>query len=172
MAEIRRIIVDRIQECSKLTPVHANDVEIGIYNWTIGYAKEHNIMRSWSDKTFKNCYTNKARSVVLNIDGASYVANTRLGERLLNEEFKPYDLACMPSENVCPEAWQKYVEALAVKEEKALKPQIVAKTNRFWCGKCKKNECSFYEMQIRSGDEATTIFVFCLNCGNKWRING
>ena len=170
MADTRHAVIYQITERSKLTLPQAKDLEVGIYNWTIQYAKQHNIIRSWSDKTFKNCYTNKARSMVLNVDAESYVANTRLYDRIDTEEFKPYELASMCAENVCPEAWQKYVEAIAVKEEKALKPQIVAKTTRFRCSKCKKNECSFYEMQIRSGDEATTIFVFCLNCGNRWRI--
>ena len=146
-------------------------MELGIYNWTINYSKQHNIVRSWGDKTFASCYVNKARNIVHNLDGESYVGNKRLLERLANEEFKPHELANMPPENVCPEAWQRDIEAIAVKEEKALKPQMVAKTNRFRCSKCRKNECSFYEMQIRSGDEATTIFLFCLNCGNKWRIN-
>ena len=37
------------------------------------------------------------------------------------------------------------------------------------CGKCKKNECTFYQLQTRGADEATTTFVQCVNCGHKWK---
>ena len=37
------------------------------------------------------------------------------------------------------------------------------------CGKCKKRETSFYELQTRSADEPMTTFITCLNCGHRWR---
>lgn len=40
----------------------------------------------------------------------------------------------------------------------------------FTCAKCKSKNIMSAEKQIRSADEPATIFLTCLNCGNKWRI--
>lgn len=155
-----------------IPPQAAQELEVGVYNWTIRYAKAHNVTRSWGEHLFGKLYTEKARQVLSNLDGKSYVANTRLVERLQNGEFEAASLAFMPPDRLFPELWKDSVEALSMREEKALKPKVVPKTDRFHCRMCKQNECSFYEMQIRSGDEASTLFILCLNCGHKWRING
>ena len=42
-------------------------------------------------------------------------------------------------------------------------------TSEFKCRKCKKRECSYYQLQTRSADEPMTTFVTCLNCGNNWK---
>jgi DNA-directed RNA polymerase subunit M/transcription elongation factor TFIIS len=39
-----------------------------------------------------------------------------------------------------------------------------AMTNQFKCGRCKKNECSHHELQLRSCDEPATQFITCINC--------
>ena len=39
------------------------------------------------------------------------------------------------------------------------------------CGKCKKNNCTFFEMQTRSADEPMTVFVTCNECGNRYDKN-
>ena len=36
-------------------------------------------------------------------------------------------------------------------------------TSDFKCGKCKSNECTYYQMQTRSADEPMTTFVNCMN---------
>lgn len=42
-------------------------------------------------------------------------------------------------------------------------------TDMFICRKCKKRECSYYELQLRSADEPMTKFIKCCNCGFEWR---
>ncbi|CAF4219439.1 unnamed protein product, partial [Adineta steineri] len=37
------------------------------------------------------------------------------------------------------------------------------------CEQCKKNNCSYSELQTLSGDEPMTLFVLCRNCGHRWR---
>jgi DNA-directed RNA polymerase subunit M/transcription elongation factor TFIIS len=39
----------------------------------------------------------------------------------------------------------------------------------FQCRKCKGTKTSHYSMQTRSSDEPMTVFVCCLQCGNRWR---
>lgn len=40
----------------------------------------------------------------------------------------------------------------------------------FKCGKCGSEETTYFERQTRSLDEAASIFVTCVSCGNRWRI--
>jgi DNA-directed RNA polymerase I subunit RPA12 len=37
------------------------------------------------------------------------------------------------------------------------------------CGKCGSDDARYYELQLRSADEGSTIFYTCQQCGNKWR---
>jgi len=43
-------------------------------------------------------------------------------------------------------------------------------TGMFRCGKCKKNNCTYFQMQTRSADEPMTTFVSCLECGKRWKF--
>ena len=37
------------------------------------------------------------------------------------------------------------------------------------CYKCGSNKTYSYTKQTRSGDEATTVFAVCTQCGDKWK---
>ncbi|KAG2424883.1 hypothetical protein HXX76_014041 [Chlamydomonas incerta] len=156
----------------ELDAAWAREIEVGIFNWAIGFAKSRNVTRNWADPIFRRLYSEMARHVHLNLHPDSYVGNARLVERLRSREFRPAALASLEPERMFPEVWKESRQALALSEEKELNPKVVPKTDRFKCRMCKKNECSFYELQIRSGDEASTLFIQCLVCGYSWRING
>ena len=42
-------------------------------------------------------------------------------------------------------------------------------SNTFTCGKCKENKTRYTQVQTRSADEPMTIFITCVNCGNRWK---
>ena len=153
-----------------LTEIFADDLEKGIYNWCLMFSQEHDIPKSWNDKSFINLYENKARSILSNLDCDSYIKNARLLNRVMDNEFKPHDLPFMDVSNIFPERWASILDKRMKQEENFHNSKQIAKTDLFKCGKCKKRECSYYELQVRSADESSTIFVSCLNCGNRWRI--
>jgi len=44
------------------------------------------------------------------------------------------------------------------------------KTEMLKCGKCKKKDCTYNQLQTRSADEPMTTFVLCNACGNRWKF--
>lgn len=44
------------------------------------------------------------------------------------------------------------------------------KTDLLKCGKCKKRNCTYNQLQTRSADEPMTTFVMCNSCGNRWKF--
>ena len=167
---VREKLLKLIKQKTSLDDVSAKDFEIGIYNWCIKHADEHKITKSWQNTKFSMLYLEKARSSLSNIDSASYIANDRLSKRLEEKEFLPHDIPFMKPENVFPERWKNTIEAYLKKYENAYENKAVAMTDMFMCGKCKKRECTYYEMFSRSADEPAVIHIRCINCGNSWKI--
>lgn len=45
-------------------------------------------------------------------------------------------------------------------------------TTNMLCDKCgTEQEVRYYEQQLRSADEGTTVFYTCTACGNRWNTN-
>lgn len=168
--EARDNIVNLIKEKTGLEHLYAKDLEIGVYNWCIKYAEDHQIIKSWDNSKFRSLYLEKARSTLSNINKNSYVGNDRLLKRLIEHEFHPHEIPFMKPENVFPERWKTTIDAYMKKYENAYENKTVAMTDMFTCGKCKKKECTYYEIFSRSADEPGVIHVRCINCGNSWKI--
>lgn len=149
--------------------LEAQDLEIGVYNYTIDYASANNLPLNWYSELFQEVYFAKARSVTANLDEHGYVNNTTLLTRLKEREFLPHELPAMSSVQVFPEAWKTIIDREMLKKKVAYEVTQVAMTDQIKCGKCKKNKISYYELQTRSADEPITTFYSCLVCGNKWK---
>lgn len=164
MSAVRQSVVTEL--CKIVSPSKANEIELGIYNWAITFARSHNMNRTWSNLNFKNCYIQRAFAIACNVNPNAYVNNTYISNRL-----DKVDISNFTPHQLFPEAWSAHFECLKVKEEKALNKDKLPTTDRFTCPKCKGNECVYHIMQIRSGDEGSTIFVSCNKCMHNWRIN-
>ena len=77
----------------------------------------------------------------------------------------------MTPDQIFPERWEELKKNKSIKDEDLKNAKKKAMTDQYKCGKCKKNECSFEEIQTRSADEPSTLFFTCLNCGHRWSIN-
>lgn len=169
-SEIRDRVVSLLKAKSELEDLYAKDIEIGIYNWTLQYADSIRVTRNWKVQRFVNIYLDKARSVISNIDPNSYLNNSRLVTRLKEHEFLPHELPFMTPDSVFPEKWKQIMDERVKKELNVFDEKPQSMTNQFKCGKCKKRECIYQELQLRSADEPMTLFITCLNCGNRWKI--
>ena len=141
-----------------------NNIEKGVYNWSILLAEEKCIYKQWDNKSFSNIYFNKALDTYANLN-----RNKQLCNKILNLEIKPYKLAFMKPYEVDPENWKDTLDAYHKIEKNLYEKRKDNVVGIYKCGKCKKNECTFYQLQTRGADEATTTFIECVNCGNKWK---
>lgn len=157
-----------LRENAALCTEAVDDIERGIFNWSLEYASVHGIVRKWSNSRFRAIYRSKARSVTANMVGNGYVGNTRLKNRLEEREFPPQALAYMRPENMYPEVWKQVLDTKLKRDQFFEKPE--AMTDQFRCGRCKKRECVYQELQLRSSDEPMSLFITCLNCGHRWRL--
>ena len=46
------------------------------------------------------------------------------------------------------------------------------KTNLLTCGRCKKSDVLYNQLQTRSADEPMTTFCVCEHCGHRWKVSG
>ena len=164
---VRRVIA---AHCDFFTKEQQEDFERGIFNCTIEDAKRRHYIRCvWENPEFQTLYGIVARRSISNMDGKSYVGNTRLLERLRDGEFMPHDIAFMTYSDLYPEKWGTMIEMAIKREAKMLEVDKSMATDMFRCSRCGKRQCTYYEMQTRSADEPMTQFIRCLNCGKQWR---
>ena len=145
------------------------NLEKGIFNYTIQVAKQKNIVRKWDNDTFVLIYTDKFRSILFNLKKKSTVRNKELLKKLKDGKFKAHELAFMSHQELFPEKWKSLIEEKIKRDQNEGKVDLSAATDEFYCFRCKKRKCSYYQMQTRSADEPMTTFVTCLLCGNNWR---
>lgn len=98
--------------------------------------------------------------------------NPALRTSFLNGIIKADELARMTHEQMASDELKKQNEAY--EKENLLDHQVAVnqgtETDMFTCGKCKKKRCTYTQLQTRSSDEPMTTFVFCMECGNRWKF--
>ena len=146
----------------------STEIEKGIYNKTIKFADEKNIIKKWDDPIFSSMYKQFGIEIYSNLKSDSYVENKRLMERLIDGEFKPYELSIMKPEYMFPEHWKPLLDEKSKRDRLLYEINKEIATDIYVCGRCKKRQCSYYQLQTRSADEPMTTFVTCLNCGKRW----
>lgn len=157
-------------EKTALPEYTASQVERGVFNWSIAWADKKGVAKTWKNDGFASIYMSKARSLAFNMDPQSPVGNKNLVSRILEGELNPRDLAFMTPAQIFPEQWKRVIDEKIERDEYIYNEKPAAMTNQFKCGKCKNRECIYQERQMRSCDEPMSIFVYCLRCGNRWRI--
>tara|TARA_B110000259_G_scaffold184650_1_gene232119 strand:+ start:1153 stop:1671 length:519 start_codon:yes stop_codon:yes gene_type:complete len=171
MTELRTRFIEIINnnENINLSQIEIKDLEIGIFNWSIDFADSKQVIKNWQNEQFKKIYKNKCVSILSNLDKDSYLKNLNLTKNIKNQKFIPHEIAYLEIYKIFPEKWSNIMNEIQKKEEAVKNNKNISTTDQFKCGKCKKRECSYYELQIRSADESATLFITCLNCGAHWK---
>ncbi|OWK04101.1 TCEA1 [Cervus elaphus hippelaphus] len=114
-------------------------------------------------------YKNRVRSRISNLKDAK---NPNLRKNVLCGNIPPDLFARMTAEEMASDELKEMRKNLT---KEAIREHQMAKTggtqtDLFTCGKCKKKNCTYTQVQTRSADEPMTTFVVCNECGNRWKV--
>lgn len=114
-------------------------------------------------------YKNRVRSRVLNLKDRK---NKQLRENLLLGSLRPERLACMSAEEMASDEMRKIRERYTKQgiDDHQLAVTSGTKTSLISCKRCKGNSCMYNQVQTRSADEPMTTFVWCNDCGLRWKF--
>jgi len=143
-------------------PKASTNLEKGIYNYSIQEAERHKLIKKWDNPRFVQIYIDRLRSVMFNLSEPWIKA-------IHNGSILPHKLAFMSHQELDHTKWAILIEAKAKRDKNKFEVNMAAATDTFTCRKCKGKKCTYISMQTRSADEPSTIFVTCLDCGNRWK---
>ena len=160
----RKFRVDIVKKLNEIVEkeIFAKNLEIGIFNASIQEADTLKVVKKWCNPYFVELYLLRLRTIINNIN--PYILN-----EIMSDNLKAETLAFMTHQELNPDKWKKLIETKMKRDKIIYDTKIAASTDTFTCGKCKSNECTYYQMQTRSADEPMTTFVTCLNCQKRWK---
>lgn len=135
---------------------------------------------SWS-RGMREIYTEKIRGLVFNLK-----KNGAIRDQVILGQISPDQLPRMSDEELQTEEKAQERDATVKKlqdsrrldwdraNEKKINDMCgikgeLLKASLFTCGRCKSIKTTSTQKQTRSADEPMTVFVLCLNCGNRWK---
>lgn len=167
---IRDEIIETLNKIIK-NKKKCRQIEQGIYNYCILTSSTSDIIPRWDSDVFRSMYINKSRSIYTNLSESSYVNNIDFIEKFNANKIDLYNIAFMKPYEMFPERWNKIREDEYRRNKLLYQTKEVAMTDQYMCRRCKKRETTYFELQIRSADEPATLFITCINCGNRWSKN-
>jgi transcription elongation factor S-II len=162
-AKLRNNIINKINSIIQNDNFSKN-IEKGIFNFTITDATSKKLVKKWNNVYFVEIYLARVRSIINNLKSSKY-----LFDLLLQKKIKPHEIAFLTHYEMSPNNWEKLIKEKQERDKSLYETKEVG-NSEFKCGKCKQNNCTYYQLQTRSADEPMTTFVNCLNCGNRWRF--
>ena len=157
--------------------IHMDAIE----SLTISRAAEVEISCHDYSKGNKQSYQDKIRSLIFNLK-----KNEELRENIILGHISSETLVKMPKQELATaersDERNKTVERLRgsrrldweqanedkINEMCGIKDELL-QASLFTCGRCKSIKTTSTQKQTRSADEPMTVFVFCLNCGKRWK---
>ncbi|XP_029360254.1 transcription elongation factor A protein 3 isoform X2 [Echeneis naucrates] len=114
-------------------------------------------------------YKNRVRSRISNLKDPK---NPGLRKNVLAGSIELSRIATMSAEEMASDELKQLRNVLT---QEAIREHQMAKTggtttDLLQCGKCKKKNCTYNQVQTRSADEPMTTFVLCNECGNRWKF--
>ena len=147
----------------------SRQIEKDIYNSSLKYANENNIIRNWDNRIFKSLYLSRIRSIYTNLKSDSYLGNQNFKDKIISGKIDSKKISTVSKYDIYPEVWSELLSKLAEKDKLKYELKPEAMTDMFKCRKCGSRSCSYYEFQTRSADEPMTQFITCLDCNNNWK---
>jgi len=154
----RELLVNSLKICEEVTPQYCARLAAQI---------EECIFAEFRNTSMK--YKNRVRSRYSNLKD---LKNTNLRNMVVRGHIKPEKIATMTAQEMASDELKKEREKM--NEESVKDHQMSVNegttTDMFTCGRCKGRKCTYNQLQTRSSDEPMTTFVFCNDCGNRWKF--
>lgn len=160
--EFRSNVIQRLNGIVRCV-TKSDDLEKGVYNYTVQEATTRRVVRKWENPYFVRLYLDRLRSIMTNLKKPHMLNDIQKGK------VKPHNFALMTHQEMDPVKWDTYIQAKMKRERHKYETIMEASTDTFTCRKCKSKKCNYYQMQTRSADEPMTTFVSCLECGHRWK---
>ncbi|XP_004631186.2 transcription elongation factor A protein 3-like [Octodon degus] len=114
-------------------------------------------------------YRNRVRSRISNLRDPK---NPGLRRNVLSGAISTGLIAKMMAEEMASDELKELRNAMT---QEAIREHQMAKTSGtntdlLQCGKCKKKNCTYNQVQTLSADEPMTTFVLCNECGHRWKF--
>jgi DNA-directed RNA polymerase subunit M/transcription elongation factor TFIIS len=136
-------------------------IERSIYK----YCKSVHTHFSMESPDHREDYIMKSKNIIYNLD----IILPHIKDGTL--AFPLEEIAFQSNIVLNPGKWETHIKKSDM-SKKRMTAKPTASTNQFKCGRCGKNETTYYLLQTRSMDEPETAFITCVHCENKWRQNG
>jgi DNA-directed RNA polymerase subunit M/transcription elongation factor TFIIS len=161
-SEVFRVnIRNKIDEILK-NEKNSSNLEKGIFNYSLKEAEQRKIVKKWDNKQFIQIYVDRLRSIMINLKG-------EVLQQINDGTIKPHVVAFMTHQELEPERWSVMIETKTKRDKNKFETNMSAATDVFTCRKCKGNQCTYYQLQTRSADEAMTVYISCCLCGTRWK---
>ena len=141
---------------------NSSNLEKGIFNYALKEADQRKIVKKWDNKYFIQIYLDRLRTIYTNL-------NDNIVEQVTSGTIKPHVVAFMTHQELNPDKWAALIDSKSKRDANKFESNLEASTDTFTCRKCKSKKCTFMSVQTRSSDEPSTIFVTCLDCGNRFK---
>ncbi|XP_061572477.1 transcription elongation factor A protein 3 isoform X2 [Cololabis saira] len=114
-------------------------------------------------------YKNRVRSRISNLKDPK---NPGLRKNVLAGAIELRRIATMSAEEMASDELKQLRNVLT---QEAIREHQMAKTggtttDLLQCGKCRKKNVTYNQVQTRSADEPMTTFCLCNECGNRWKF--
>ena len=165
---VRRAVTEALQTCSpELSPEQITALEVGVWNWSLREADARGNLKVW-DVTMRDDYCRRAAHCATNLTrGPLSNGNTYLLDVVLRNEVEPYNIPFLTAENLNLPLMSGILKHKHLRDHHDMS-QYEAASVIFECPACGARKSKFRQLQTRSGDEGSTLFLTCLACGHEW----
>ena len=124
-------------------------------------------MQVWDDVT-RDDYCRRAAHCAANLSrGPLGNGNDYLLAKVLEGAIEPYDVPFLDASGLNPALVETLAAAKNLRDHHDMSQYEMASTI-FECPSCGEKKSKFRQLQTRSGDEGSTLFLTCLACGHEW----
>lgn len=143
----------------------AKNIEISIFNATLKDATERMVIKQWENPYFVLLYKDHLKRFWMNMKNPK----TELLTKICNDEIDCKCIGDLTHQDIYKDNWKELIETMIEKNRHKYENNTEGVSKEFKCGRCKKSETKYIQVQTRSADEPMTTFVTCVHCGNHWK---